>query len=102
MAYVVYEKESTRRIDGINGGPDKSSFETEGAAKAARTRFLKKQAVYTADDILIAESTKFYAEIEKMITHKGIIPGTGQYAETPLKANTPWCCNPHSETYWSM
>lgn len=100
-SYVVYEKESTKRIDNINGGPDKSSFATMGAAKAARTRFLKAQMVYTADDILIAESDVFYTSIEKTVIHKGIIPGTGKYAETPLKANTPWSCNPHSETYWS-
>ncbi len=103
MAYVVYEKESTKRIDGLNGGPrDKTSYETEGAAKAARTRFLKAQLVYGADDIQLAEADKFYREIEKDVIHKGIIPGTGKYAETKLKANTPWCCNPHSETYWSM
>ena len=54
MAYVVYEKTSTKRIDGLNGGPrDKTSFATMAAAKAARTRFLKAQLVYGPDDILL-------------------------------------------------
>jgi hypothetical protein len=102
MAYVVYEKESTIRIDGLNGGPKLSAFATKAAASSARTRFLRNQAVYTANDILIAEINEFYQNIEKTVTHKGIIPGTGEYAETPLSANTPLYLNPHSETYWGM
>lgn len=97
--YVVYEKESTKRIDGLNGGPELTGFLTMAAAKAARTRFLKKQLVYGADDILIAESDKFYAEIEKTI--KGV---SAQDGKTPVevKANTPYCCDPRFERYWSM
>jgi len=99
MSYVVYEKESTKRIDGLNGGPkDKTSYPTEGAAKAARTRFLKAQLVYGADDILIAESTKFYAEIEKEVEGKSARDGT----PVKVKANTPYCCDPRFERYWSM
>ncbi len=102
MAYVVYEKESTRRIDGLNGGPEKSCFETESAAKAARTRFLKKQLVYTADDILIAEHNKFYAEIEKKIEVFSLMDTNVPKTPILISANTPWCCRPDSETYWSM
>lgn len=100
MSYVVYEKESTRRIDGLNGGPrDKTSFATVAAAKAARTRFLKAQVLYTAADIEIAESTKFYAEIEKDV--HGV---SAQDGKTPVtvKANTPYCSDPRFERYWSM
>lgn len=98
MSYVVYEKESTKRIDGLNGGPKHTSFATMGAAKAARTRFLKAQLVYGPDDILIEESSKFYNEIEKDVEVKNLMSGQ----PTKIKANTPWCCNPASETYWSM
>lgn len=99
MSYVVYEKESTKRIDNLNGGPkDKTSFASMGAAKAARTRFLKAQMVYGEADILIAESTEFYASIEKDVEVKNLMSGQ----PTKIKANTPWCCNPASETYWSM
>lgn len=100
MSYVVYEKASTKRIDGLNGGPrDKTCYPTEGAAKAARTRFLKAQLVYTAEDIVIAESTKFYAEIEKDV--HGV---SAQDGKTPVtvKANTPYSCDPRFERYWSM
>lgn len=97
MSYVVYEKESTIRIDGLNGGPKTSSFATEGAAKAARTRFLKAQQVYSADDVLIAKSDEFYNTIEKDKVVKNLMSGS----PVTIKANTPWCCNPASETYWS-
>lgn len=100
MSYVVYEKASTKRIDNLNGGPrDRTSFATEAAAKAARTRFLKAQMVYGPDDILIADSDRFYAEIEK--EEKGV---SGQDGRTPVtvRANTPYCCDPRTERYWSM
>jgi hypothetical protein len=98
MSYVVYEKASTKRIDGLNGGPDKTCYPTQGAAKAARTQFLKAQLVYTAEDILIAESTEFYASIEKDV--HGV---SAQDGKTPVtvKANTPYCCDPRFERYWS-
>lgn len=98
MSFIVYEKVSTYRIDNLNGGPDKTSFATERAAKSARTRFLKAQLVYTENDILITDSTVFYDKIEKdrqitnLMTKQPVM----------IKANTPWCCNPSSETYWSM
>jgi hypothetical protein len=100
MSYVVYERNSTRRIDNLNGGPrDKTCYPTEGAAKAARTRFLKAQLVYTAEDILIADSTEFYDRIEKTV--KGV---SAQDGRTPVevKANTPYSCDPRFERYWSM
>lgn len=99
MSYVVYEKESTIRIDGLNGGPrDKASFASMGAAKVARTRFLKAQVVYGEADILIAESTEFYASIEKDVHGKSARDGT----PVTVKANTPYCCDPRFERYWSM
>lgn len=98
MAYVVYDKTSTRRIDGLNGGPkDRTSFASMSAAKAARTRFLKAQLVYGADDILIADSTEFYATIEKEVEGKSALDG----APVKVKANTPYCCDPRFERYWS-
>ena len=99
MGYVVYEKESTRRIDMLNGGPrDTESYATERAAKAARTRFLKAQMVYGAEDIAIAEAREFYNNIEKKRIVKNLMTGE----DVEIDANTPWCCNPASETYWSM
>jgi hypothetical protein len=36
--------------------------------------------------------------VPKMITVKNLL--TGQNVQIP--EDTPWCCNPASETYWSM
>lgn len=99
MSYVVYERVSTRRIDNIPGGPDRSSYATAAAAGAARTRFLKAQRVYGPEDILIAEATNFYDKVEKTVT--GV---SAQDGRTPVsvKANTPYCCDPRFERYWTM
>lgn len=98
MAYVVYEKASTRRIDNLNGGPrNRTSFATMGAARAARTRFLKAQLVYGPDDILIADSTEFYASIEREVEGKSALDGS----PVKVKANTPYSCDPRFEHYWS-
>lgn len=97
MWFVVYEKESTYRIDNLNGGPKAESFKSVGAAKAARTRFCKAQSAFTAEDIEIAEHNEFYSKIEKDRVVKSARDGS----PVTIKANTPWCCNPASETYWS-
>lgn len=99
MSYVVYEKESTKRIDNLMGGPrDKTSFATMASAKAARTRFLKSQMAFAADAIVIEEADKFYKEIENDV--HGV---SAQDGKTPVtvKANTPYCCDPRFERYWS-
>lgn len=100
MSYVVYERESTRRIDRLNGGPrDRTAFGTMAAARAARTRFLRAQLVYGADDILIAESDEFYNSIEK--TETGVSALDGRTPVT-VRANVDYCCDPRRERYWSM
>jgi hypothetical protein len=102
MGYVVYEKASTRTIDGLNGGPKKSYFTTKAAAAGARTRFLKAQVLYTADDILVEEVNKFRNEIEKTITVYSLMDTKVPKTPIVISVNTPWSCRPDSETYWSM
>lgn len=36
--------------------------------------------------------------VPKMITVKNLMSGV----EVQIDHDTPWCCNPASETYWSM
>ncbi len=98
MSYVVYEKASTKRIDNLMGGPKQTSFASMAAARAARTRFLKAQMAFTEDDILIADSTEFYNRIEKEVEGKSARDGT----LVKVKANTPYCCDPRFEKFWSM
>lgn len=96
--FIVYEKASTRRIDGLNGGPkNTTSYETMRAARAARTRFLKAQQVYGPDDILIAPGFEFYSVIEKEVEGRSALDG----APVKVKVNTPYSCDPRFEKYWT-
>ena len=36
--------------------------------------------------------------LPKMVTVKNLMTG----ADVEIDRDTPWCCNPASETYWSM
>jgi hypothetical protein len=98
MPYIVYEKNSTKRIDNLKGGPDKPSYLTMVAAKAARTRFLNAQSEFRAGDILIAEASEFYNKIEKEVEGRSAKDGT----PVKVKVNTPYCCDPRFERYWAM
>lgn len=102
--YVVYHKDSTQIVG--------NTYKTVGAAKAAITRrsktwFNKDYApnypniARDADPIFvyaIAEINHYYANIERTVTRKNMMSGV-EYTES---VNTPLCCSPSSETYWSM
>ena len=95
MSYVVYEVESTRRCR--NPKTRKEFYETERAAKAAKTR-LAKTRVYTGVELAVAESAHYDANIAKMVERVNLMSGK-PYMES---INTPLHCSPASETYWSM
>jgi len=76
-------------------GPNKArSYKTFSAAQATRTRLCRK-AGWTAGDLSIVH-TQYYTP--KMITRKNLMSGI-EYQED---VNTPLCCSPASETFWSM
>ena len=86
MSYVVYHKASTQII---------KSFDTESGAKRSATCMNRN-----AGDVKYT-----YADNEtytKRIVHRKTVKSlmTGQDVE--INSNTPRCCNPSSETYWSM
>jgi hypothetical protein len=99
MAYVVYEVESTAIIPECRFG---RSFKTEAAAKAARTRMLRKlnngTVLWKADDLAVAEFNFYHNKIKRQIERTNMMTGK-TYMED---VNTPMCCSPSSETYWSM
>jgi len=102
MRYVVYNKETTvllpvRRPDATRN----CSFATERAAKAALTRALnnpKIKGVDNRDDWAIAPEHEFETSIEKMKTVKNLM----SKKDVEIPVNTPYCCDPSTETYWSM
>lgn len=79
----------------VTDGPNRTrAYKTFGAAQATRTRLCRK-AGYAVDQLNIID-TKHYRP--RMVTRTNLM--TGQEFEEDV--NTPNCCSPSSETFWSM
>jgi hypothetical protein len=89
MSYVIYNTETTRLA---GGSFNYKVYPTERGAKIALARLENKS------DFAIAEINHFYANIEKKETKRNMMSGK----EFTQGVNTPLCCDPSSETYWSM
>jgi len=95
MSYVVYNLETTRVPDFAWKHSGIKYYATLGAAKAALTRAAGR---INKADYGIADSVDFHNSIEKTIIKRNLMSGK-EYQEP---VNTPLCCSPSSETYWSM
>jgi len=100
MSYVIYNVETTKLLRVKSGGVGcyKETFASIGAAKAAMTRALKKGNLTVFVDYAIAETGEFRAKIEKTETVRSLMNGK----EIVQSVNTPRCCDPSSELYWTM
>jgi hypothetical protein len=79
----------------VTDGPNRTrAYKTFGSARATRTRLCNK-AGYTVDQLNIID-TKHYKP--KMVTRKNLMSGNTFEEDV----NTPNCCSPASETFWSM
>ena len=79
----------------VTDGPNKTrAYKTFGAAQGTRTRLCRK-AGWTVSELNIVSRDTY--RTPKM-TVKNLMTG----APVEIDADTPWCCNPASETYWSM
>jgi len=79
----------------VTDGPNRTrAYKTHGAARATRTRLCNKAGWNVSQLSIVA--TKHY-QSPKM-TVKNLMSG----APVEIDADTPWCCNPASETFWSM
>jgi hypothetical protein len=95
MAYVIYDPKTTAIVTEKSFG--RGSFKTEAAAKAARTRMIKRQK-FNPHYLAIAESMDYINNIKQMVQRTNMMTGK-TYMED---VNTPRCCSPASEAYWSM
>ncbi len=92
MSYVVVAK-GTGLI--VTDGPRQGrAYKTWGAAQATRSRLINK-AGWTIDQLMIMDYATYRAP---KITVKSLMTGK----DVEIDADTPWCCKPASETYWSM
>lgn len=95
MAYVVYDTKSTQTVNEKRWG--RETFKTEAAAKAARTRMIKRLK-YDGTQLAVAEVAFYTKNIAGTVTRTNLMTGKA-YQES---VNTPMCCSPSSETYWSF
>ena len=79
----------------VTDGPNRTrAYKTFGAAQGTRTRLCRK-AGWSVDQLNIVSRDTY--RTPKM-TVKNLMTG----APVEIDADTPWCCNPASETHWSM
>jgi len=79
----------------VTDGPNRTrAYKTFGSARATRTRLCRK-AGYAVDQLSIID-TRYYKP--RMVTRTNLMTG----AEFEEDVNTPNCCSPSSETFWSM
>lgn len=85
--FVVYHKASTQIL---------KAFDLESSAKRSATCMNRNagDVKYTYADM----ETYTKRTANRTMTVKSLM--TGKDVEIP--ADTPWCCNPASETFWSM
>ena len=92
MSYVIVSK-GTGLI--ITDGPNKTrAYTTFGAAKATRTRLCRK-AGWSENQLNIVTRETYRAPTKKV---KNLMSGV----EIEIDADTPRCCDPSSELYWTM
>jgi hypothetical protein len=92
MSFVIVSK-GTGLI--VTDGPNRTrAYKTFGAAKATRTRLCRK-AGWSENELHIVARDTYRAPTKKVIN---LMSG----AEIEIDADTPRCCDPSSELYWSM
>ena len=95
MSYVVYRISDTLVMHPKNDRY-KTSWKSEGAAKAFLTRMVKMG--YNRDEYAVAETKPYSTFIEKMVEKTNMMTGK-TYTES---VNTRSYMSPFSEAYWSM
>lgn len=108
--FVTVEAESAVKAAKASGWPKskiahvellKSALAMTEIAASGTFRFTSPEGVVVTSDDLAA----FNATLEKLgykavqMTFNLMNQGAGSFL---IEADTPWCCNPRSETYWSM
>ena len=86
MSYIVYHIGSTVKL---------KEFATAAGARRSATAMNRNAG---AVKYAVAHFTYYDTFVVTKKTVKNLM--TGQAVE--IDSNTPWCCNPASETYWSM
>jgi len=89
MSYIVYNTALHA---------DRKFYRTERGAKIACTKFNKNALIGDRRVYAVTTSANFFDNIRSVKTVKSLM--TGQDVE--IASDTPWSCNPASESFWSM
>lgn len=92
MAHVVVNSRTRTAITRTNG---MVTYETEAAARAGRTRLLATGRFPDGLEVMGFEA--YHRQVPSMKVRNLM---TGK--EIEIAADTPLCCDPSSERYWSM
>ena len=90
MSFVIYEISTTLLY---GGSLMHKHYESERSAKMVMTKASLDKTKWA-----IAETNLFHNKIEKQETRTNLM--SGKKFTQPV--NTPLCCDPSNETYWSM
>ena len=98
--YVIYHKETTRLLTNprMHSLLAKKIYKTERAPKTGLTILSNRNESITKSDYAIAEFNDFKINIEKTEVVKNLMSGK----DVTQSVNTPHCCDPSTESYWSM
>ena len=98
--FVIYDRKTSAILEvRLANGQRNSRYSGIGAARAALTRFTKKNDTSSAEWGYAIAETEYYAKnIERMVEKTNMMNGK-KFMES---INTPYYCSPSSETYWSM
>jgi hypothetical protein len=93
--YVIYHKDTSQFLRVKRAGYwQDATFATAGAAKACMTRLAKAGKAVPPEYLIgpigsVPEKTRI---VKNLMSGKGVA----------IPVNTPRCCDPSSELYWSM
>ncbi len=94
MTVYFLLNEKTERLYKKPGYFSVMSYDREQDAKSAVTRLAKK----TTDKYVVITSDEWESRPVKMKKVRNLMTGK----EIEIADDTPLCCDPSSETYWSM
>jgi hypothetical protein len=86
MSHIVYHIGSTVKL---------KEFNTAAGARRSATAMNRNAG---AVEYAVAHFTYYDTFVVTKKTVKNLMTGK----DVEIDSNTPWCCNPASETYWSM
>lgn len=103
MGYVIVDQKTRCKV--AFPTTRRETWSTEAAAKAAMTRlvskdmekYLKTEGQSGRRSYEVMSSAAYAAQVP-MKTVKNMMTGK----DVQIRADTPNCCDPSSETYWSM